>query len=516
MRRIRSCVSILGAGLLLSGMLPCMTTAAWAQPDATEECRAHLRDIHGAADAPARRTAMELELNAFTQLAEESLTMRSQAITLYATLQAKLERGEPLSGRDMQTLNEGAAALLAQRAELWRVAQEHECWLREDLPADRQEASLRATGISMSLAAGLLLYDNYRTAISLYLENGALRTQLNRSDNFSARRAGELNAIAESFTSAENRRRARRAIAWYERSGRKSLDTSLQGSRYVAQLIEQSPSLASVRSMAPLHYVARNVELFSLVTLDSLKGGGRTSTYLSSMLFGNAVGLVETRHGKLYGRRDVEGELLHNAQAGDILLEKTPFRLTDTFIPGHWGHAAIWVGNEAELRGLGIWDHPQVRPYQEQIRAGHEVVEALRPGVELNTAQHFLNVDDLAVLHHTGLSREERANVIIQSLSHLGKPYDFNFNVESTDRIFCSKLVYLVYGDVQWPTSRMLGRATISPDDLAQKSLGEGPLSIALLYHDGHPIPSDEAGRQMAQFLRRPLPQQASASLGMR
>ena len=120
------------------------------------------------------------------------------------------------------------------------------------------------------------------------------------------------------------------------------------------------------------------------------------------------------------------------------------------------------------------------------------------------------------MLHHTGLSREERANVIIQSLSHLGKPYDFNFNVESTDRIFCSKLVYLVYGDVQWPTSRMLGRATISPDDLAQKSLGEGPLSIALLYHDGHPIPSDEAGRQMAQFLRRPLPQQASASLGMR
>ena len=33
-------------------------------------------------------------------------------------------------------------------------------------------------------------------------------------------------------------------------------------------------------------------------------------------------------------------------QAGDILLEKTPFRLTDKLIPGYWGHAAVWIGGE--------------------------------------------------------------------------------------------------------------------------------------------------------------------------
>ena len=32
-------------------------------------------------------------------------------------------------------------------------------------------------------------------------------------------------------------------------------------------------------------------------------------------------------------------------QAGDILLEKTPFRLTDKMIPRYWGHATIWTGH---------------------------------------------------------------------------------------------------------------------------------------------------------------------------
>ena len=42
----------------------------------------------------------------------------------------------------------------------------------------------------------------------------------------------------------------------------------------------------------------------------------------------------------------------------DILLEKTPFRRTDMFIPGHFGHVAIRTGAEAELRAIGAWDDP--------------------------------------------------------------------------------------------------------------------------------------------------------------
>ena len=75
---------------------------------------------------------------------------------------------------------------------------------------------------------------------------------------------------------------------------------------------------------------------------------------LFSMLFGNTVGLVEMHKGQLFDRADVQENLRAERKAGDILLEKTPFRLTDYLIPGYWGHAAIWLGTEPELVELGI------------------------------------------------------------------------------------------------------------------------------------------------------------------
>src|SRR5512147_909432 len=132
---------------------------------------------------------------------------------------------------------------------------------------------------------------------------------------------------------------------------------------------------------------------FGAVTSDTLTGFERTGVNLFSMVFGNAVGLVETRKGKLYGRSEVLKELRGTLTAGDILLEKTPFRLTDKLIPGYWGHAAVWIGTEAELKGLGIWDNPVVARYHDEIRENRLVVEALRSGVEMNSLEHFLNID---------------------------------------------------------------------------------------------------------------------------
>ncbi|WP_265947555.1 YiiX/YebB-like N1pC/P60 family cysteine hydrolase [Dechloromonas sp. A34] len=451
---------------------------------ASHVCSGEMRSTYAQAD-------MANRVKAYQVLTEEALSLREQAIAFLHELKDKDSRGEPLSGGDLKHLNQGAAALFAQRRSLLAAAAEYECWLDDPVPADPAAARAQATGIAMSLSAALILYDNYLTVVGLYRATPFLRQHLNRKDAGFAIPPGELNRISVSFSSAINRARVRRGLNWHGTYGRILSESDNQGERYLAALIEQSPSLNMVRRLRPIGYAENLMGFFGVLSIDTLNQLKNEGINFSSMVFGNAVGLVETRRGKLDGNPQLVEKVVGTLRAGDILLEKTPFRLTDAFIPGHWGHAAVWVGNERELRELGIWEHPVVRPHQARIRDGRGVIEALRAGVKMNTLTHFLNVDDLAVLRREAANPEQQVEVILQALRQVGKAYDFNFDVESTDRIVCSELVYHAYGDIRWPTARHLGRATVSPDNIAVLATGDGPLSVSLLYHDGREVAAD-------------------------
>jgi uncharacterized protein YycO len=464
-------------------------------------CLSHQGEAHSGASLLERREAMAHEIGRYQVLVEEALGMRAEAIRFHRRLQAKASNKEPLSGADLQILREGAVALLAQRQILLNMAELHECWTTQAPSKDPQEAAIQVTGVAMSLSAALVLYDNYLSAIAPYRNDHALRQLLNRSDRSFNLQAGKLNEVAQSFSSVDNRLRVRRAFDWLNQHHQEAAAAPISGYRYLQALIEQSPSLSMVRETKPLKDIVGGIGLLGGFAVDALFSLKDESTNFSSLLFGNTVGLVETRRGKLYRQASVAERVSNALQAGDILVEKTPFRLTDTFIPGHWGHAAIWVGNEAELKALKIWDHPVVVPHQAAIRKGHGVVEALRSGVEINTLAHFLNIDDLGVLRHGSVSDEKRAAVILLTLRQVGKPYDFNFDAETTSRVFCSKLVYLAYGDLQWPTSRIMGRVTVSPDNIAARAFGNGPLTVALLYHDGQEI-TDKPREFMQKLLK--------------
>ena len=110
-------------------------------------------------------------------------------------------------------------------------------------------------------------------------------------------------------------------------------------------------------------------------------------------------------------------------------MEKTPLRLTDKFIPGHFGHIAVWLGTAAELDGLGLFadplfSDPIYHACESQMRAGRSVLEALRTGGQWSSLAEFLNVDDVAILRPQGLTPEERHASLIRGFQQIGKQYD--------------------------------------------------------------------------------------------
>lgn len=483
--------------LLLSISLPLPVIAA-------DVCREHLSAVHGASREPVE-SSLKREVEEFRTLAERALSLRAETIKVGRSIKEKLDRGRPLTGGDISLINIGINQHLALRSELLAMAESHECWLDgsgKELASQGITPEMRLTGVMLSLSSAMLLYDNYLLAISLFEGDGKLRRILNERDPGYAVTSAALARVTLNYNSITNRARVRKAIRFYEKESqrfKKSLDQNPE-SAYLNLLIAQSPSYSMVKKWSPFYVVGRKLGFLSGVTTDTLTGMEREGVSLFSMVFGNAVGLVETRRGKLYRKGDVLADVSRTLKAGDILLEKTPFRLTDKLIPGYWGHAAVWVGSEAELKELGIWDNPLVASHRDEIREGRMVVEALRSGVEMNSLEHFLNIDSIGILRKQDLSREARAATVLQALRQVGKPYDFNFDVESKGRVYCSKLVYLSYSGIDWPTRKSMGRTTFTPDDVAIKAAKDGTLQLVTFYHDGRRV-SEAPTVRMAELM---------------
>jgi hypothetical protein len=185
-------------------------------------------------------------------------------------------------------------------------------------------------------------------------------------------------------------------------------------------------------------------------------------------------------------------------QPGDLLVERTPFRLTDVFIPGHFGHVALYVGTEDELRAMDLLDHPLVASHIQEIRAGRTIVEALRDGTQINTVDHFLNVDDQAILRPKpdAIDRQDVMRAITLAFSHIGKTYDFGFDTNTWDRITCSELAFDTYVNVRWPFGKVGNAYTIAPDDVAALagSHPSQPFELVTFIHDGQVLHDRPSG----------------------
>ena len=422
-----------------------------------------------------------------------------EAIRRFRRQYDQLPKDTPLAPRSLHRLREGSAAYLDLQERLGELAERFEPLARmgdEQLAEHGIDPRQHRAAVMVSLAAALTIYDNYLSLRSI-LEDDRLRRLANDPDVGYGIEADELRRFVEDLYSTDSRARVRELLTWYE-ADQTEPDPETEIELFLQSAIESSVSYRYAREITLEEKVKNRAELARQRFVDALDDLGSSTVEILSKIFGNGVGLIETRKGKLWQSEEVERHLREVLQPLDLLLEKTPFRLTDRFIPGHFGHVAIWMGTYEELDQLGLWEHEifaenRYKAYREMVSNGSSVLEALRSGVELNTLEEFLNVDDLAVLRPVYLDEEEMPETLIRVFRQVGKAYDFNFEVETADKIVCSELPYHVYPGIDWQTDQQLGRFTISPDHVAAEALEEsGPFELVLFYHDGRLVDASE------------------------
>jgi hypothetical protein len=166
-------------------------------------------------------------------------------------------------------------------------------------------------------------------------------------------------------------------------------------------------------------------------------------------------------------------------QPGDVILERRDWYLSNGFLPGFWKHMALYVGSAEDLERRGLSTDPLVQPHWESFRRpdrhGHQprVIEVVSAGVIFSPLEDTAAADDLVVLRPR-MSEARKNAAIARAFSHYGKPYDFDFDFFSTDKLVCTELIFRAYDEplygesVRFPLVRILGRDTMPADEVVR------------------------------------------------
>jgi hypothetical protein len=165
---------------------------------------------------------------------------------------------------------------------------------------------------------------------------------------------------------------------------------------------------------------------------------------------------------------------------GDILLERHNWHLSNAFLPGYWPHAAVYVGTSEDLARLGLDRDPRIKKCWEEFSTrdseGHSycILEALSEGVVFNTLEHSVGESDSLAVFRPQLSETQIHDAIGRAFSHAGKPYDFEFDFFSTDKLVCTELVFRSYdGYIDFPLVDILGTKTLPAIEIVRKFSNE-------------------------------------------
>ncbi len=161
---------------------------------------------------------------------------------------------------------------------------------------------------------------------------------------------------------------------------------------------------------------------------------------------------------------------IHEAEPGDIILERKEWYMTNLGIPGFWPHSALYIGSPKELERWS--DEPEIREFYqsknpectgfldflerkypiaygayeaEENGKENRIIEGLKAGILFHSVEGSVGISDHVACLRPKLDKLDKAQAIEKAFSFWGRKYDFTFSLLSDNELVCSELIYKSY-----------------------------------------------------------------------
>jgi len=354
------------------------------------------------------------------------------------------------------------ATFLALRDATLRTAWTYERHGQLPLGPDRRRAArLHATALILS-------YDLAARFVATFEGKPVAQRKINEAEPRWNLPADTYDTLRYALAHREYQRLLARALALEP-----AADAPPAPANFAPALAQARPRVAAARAGWLTRKLASRAD-----TLRDVAGLGfyRASSRVS-ILVGDAR-LRAPRQGRALISPQQLHELRGKLRPGDILIERRNWYLSNAFLPGYWPHAALYVGTAEDLRALGLADDPRVARHLAEFskpdKLGHApaVIEAMSEGVVFTSLDYSAgHADGVAVLRPR-VDDAARREIIARAFDHAGKPYDFDFDFFSSDKLVCTEVVYrATAGHVDLPLFDILGRRTLPALEIVRHAL---------------------------------------------
>lgn len=384
-------------------------------------------------------------------VADQMHRLRDAAMDLQATFETR-ERGYFSPSEDEQVEH------------LWVSYHGSRAALLEIVQVIRNEvgkASREQVGeFGLAYAATLVLVDAARSLRDLFGKNDLVRRKLNEAFDDFRIPVGSFDEIQLSLTDPGNALQIKSANDFYE-----------QNQDYISQCAEDDETLDAVvavierlrdaTEVGKRKYLNARVRELGRNTRDRvLLGSLSKALYAIQELGGRAVSHLSSSPEHVPSLpAGIAQEILELLQPGDVLVTRKEYAFSNYFLPGYWPHVAMYVGNQQVVESMkdGVQEREMASPF------GNDSVAVIRPVLDAASIEHAIG----------------------RARSHVGKPYDFDFDFTRADRLVCTEVVYRSYeglGGMKFSLVRRAGRQTVSAEDLLTLALEQQTFQTVAVY----------------------------------
>ncbi len=200
--------------------------------------------------------------------------------------------------------------------------------------------------------------------------------------------------------------------------------------------------------------------------------------------------------------------LRRQMQPGDLIFERRDWALSNVGLPGFWPHVAMYVGTPEERRK--VFGDASEEPLRARDPKAYDayvsqatVVEAIGEGVVTSTFEHSADADWVGIVR-PAVPPERKAEAIRRAFAYVGRPYDFEFDFATDDRIVCTELIFKAYeGALHLPVMRLAGRSVTPANDYVRwfdEQFERGGELEFVAFLDGHAHSRSAREGDVAEF----------------